>query len=217
LEPVRDWRGGIDLDPCTTPDNPTEAREFYAPPQDGAVMPWTLGSVFVNPPYGKARERWVRRCVQAAQNGSTVVLLIPAHTDTSIFHLALETATWVVFIKGRVKFGVLRPNRRQAAASHPSALIGWGDEVSPMLSALGTPMEYVRQVNRDAALRSPDTVTAEPVLDHAPGCDVFRIAESWEPYGEPRHCDCGFSLWDAKRRGVYNWTPPDTETAGEAG
>ncbi len=159
LEPVREWLGGIDLDPCTTSDNPTGAREFYAPPQDGAVMPWTLGSVFVNPPYGKARERWVRRCVQAAQNGSTVVLLIPAHTDTSIFHLALETATWVVFIKGRVKFGVLRPNRRQAAASHPSALIGWGDEVSPMLAALGTPMEYVRQVNRDAALRSPDTET----------------------------------------------------------
>lgn len=34
-------------------------------------------------------------------------------------------ATSFVFIRGRVKFGVLRPNRRQVAASHPSALIGW--------------------------------------------------------------------------------------------
>jgi hypothetical protein len=40
--------------------------------------------------------------------------------------------------------------------------------------------------------------------DHATGCDVFRIG------GEPRHCDCGFALWDAKRRGVYNWTPPES-------
>ena len=38
--------------------------------------------------------------------------------------------------RGRVhpgpgKFGVLRPNRRQAAASHPSALIGWNTALGP--------------------------------------------------------------------------------------
>lgn len=53
------------------------------------------------------------------------MLLIPAATDTRIFQTALESASEAVFIKGRVKFGVLRPNRRQQAASHPSALIGW--------------------------------------------------------------------------------------------
>ncbi|AXQ64156.1 hypothetical protein I5H56_gp099 [Mycobacterium phage KristaRAM] len=30
-----------------------------------------------------------------------------------------------LFIKGRVKFGVLRNNGRQEAASHPSVLFGW--------------------------------------------------------------------------------------------
>ena len=63
---------------------------------------------------------------------------------------------------------------------------------------------------RQAAALAAIPLPSEPEsLDHAPGCDVFRIAESWEPYGEPRHCDCGFALWDAKRRGVYNWTPPE--------
>jgi hypothetical protein len=126
LDPVRAALGGvIGLDPCTAPDNPVGATRFYAPPADGAALPWDAATIFVNPPYSKARERWVRRCIQAGAAGRQVVLLIPAATDTRIFQEALSTATAVVFIRGRVKFGVLRPNRRQAAASHPSALIGW--------------------------------------------------------------------------------------------
>jgi hypothetical protein len=126
LDPVRVALGGrIELDPCTEPDNPTGAARFYSLPVDGVTQPWYAESIFVNPPYGKAREPWVRRCIQAGALGQSVVLLIPAHTDTRIFQEALRTAMEVVFIKGRVKFGILRPNRRQVAASHPSALIGW--------------------------------------------------------------------------------------------
>lgn len=138
LEPVRALLGGIDLDPCTQPDNPTAATRFYAPPQDGATLPWDAERIFVNPPYGKARERWVRRCVEAGQAGRRVVLLIPAHTDTRTFQLAASTATSVLFVRGRVKFGVLRDNRRQAAASHPSALIGWNADLT-LLRDLGLP------------------------------------------------------------------------------
>lgn len=63
-------------------------------------------------------------------------------------------------------------------------------------------------IEKRAALAARLADTARPT-DHAPGCDVFRIAD--DAYGEPRHCDCGFALWDAKRRGVYNWTPPAAE------
>jgi hypothetical protein len=126
LGSVRESLGGtIGLDPCTTPDNPVDAMQFYAPPQDGLVLPWLHATAFVNPPYGKAREAWVRKCIAYGIDGMKIILLIPAHTDTRIFQAALRSATAVVFIKGRVKFGVLRPNRRQVAASHPSALIGW--------------------------------------------------------------------------------------------
>ena len=34
----------------------------------------------------------------------------------------------------RVKFGVLRSNRRQEAASHPSALLGWNTDLAPCVS-----------------------------------------------------------------------------------
>jgi len=126
LDPVRaDLGGVIGLDPCTFSDNPVKAERYYCQPADGADEPWDAETIFVSPPYGKVRERWVRRCIEAGFAGSAVILLMPAATDTRIFQDALETATQAVFVRGRVKFGVLRDNRRQAAASHPSALIGW--------------------------------------------------------------------------------------------
>ena len=126
LGPVRaDLGGVIELDPCTTADNPVDALRFFSPPDDGAAAVWDAKTIFVNPPYSRARECWVRRCIEAGARGSLVILLMPAATDTRIFQEALATASDLVFIQGRVKFGVLRPNRRQAAASHPSALIAW--------------------------------------------------------------------------------------------
>lgn len=137
LDPVRvDLGGVIGLDPCTTDDNPVGARVFFTQADDGLARSWPRTSAFVNPPYGKARESWVDRCIKIALSGVPVVLLIPAATDTRIFQKAASTATAVVFIKGRVKFGVLRPNRRQVAASRPSALIGWNTDLAAC-SSLG--------------------------------------------------------------------------------
>lgn len=88
LEPCRVLLGGFDLDPCTEPDNPTQARRYCCPPRDGCAdsYPWwgssTSWSVWCNPPYGEARGRWTRRCVDAGAEGSRVLLLIPAHTET---------------------------------------------------------------------------------------------------------------------------------------
>lgn len=132
LDPVRAALGGvIGLDPCTTPDNPVRAERFYCPPDDGCELPWDAPSVFVNPPYGRARVPWVRRCISAAMAGSAVVLLIPAHTDTRVFQQAIGEASEVVFVKGRLKFGTPRSNGRQYAASHPSALIAWNAGLGP--------------------------------------------------------------------------------------
>lgn len=131
LEPVRQLMCGIGLDPCTEPDNPTEADQFYCLPADGCEMPWEAKTVFCNPPYGEARNRWVRRCIAEGQKRK-VVLLIPSHTDTRIFQEALVSCTSVLFLRGRLKFGVLRMNGRQEAASHGSALLGFGIDLSPL-------------------------------------------------------------------------------------
>ena len=131
LEPVRAALGGrIALDPCTEPENPTGADRIYTVNDDGLTQPWNAPSVYVNPPYGEARGEWVDRAIAAAAAGSRVILLIPAHTDTRVFQRCLTTADSAVFIKGRVKFGVLRDNGRQEAASHPSALLGWNTDLA---------------------------------------------------------------------------------------
>lgn len=130
LDPVRDSLGGIELDPCTEPDNPIGAERFYTSEDDGLKCPWDADTIWCNPPYGKAREPWVRKCISSGELGSRVALLIPSHTDTRIFQEAMHSADTVVFVKGRVKFGVPRANGRQMAASHPSAILGWNTALS---------------------------------------------------------------------------------------
>ncbi|WP_425842251.1 DNA N-6-adenine-methyltransferase [Microbacterium sp. PA5] len=132
LEPVRAALGGtITLDPCTEPDNPTGATRFYTAEDDGLAQPWGWAdSIYVNPPYGEARDAWVKYAASLGASGTRVIVLMPAHTDTRVFQEALSAATSMVLIKGRVKFGVLRENRRQEAASHPSALIGWNVDLA---------------------------------------------------------------------------------------
>lgn len=138
LEPVRSLLGGIGLDPCTEPDNPTRAEQFYHLPDDGCALPWDASSVFCNPPYGLARDRWVDRCIEEGKSRK-VLLLIPSHTETRTFQKALRCCDGVLFINARLRFGVLRENRRQEAASHGSALFAFGVDVSP-LANLGVPM-----------------------------------------------------------------------------
>jgi hypothetical protein len=131
LEPIRELLGGIGLDPCTEADNPTQASVFYCPPADGCELAWDATTVFCNPPYGEVKDRWVDRCIVEGRRRS-VVLLIPAHPETRIFQRALRVCSSVVFVKARLRFGVLRENRRQEAASHGSAIFGFGIDVSPL-------------------------------------------------------------------------------------
>lgn len=139
LEPIRKLLGGIGLDPCTEPDNPTGAARFYCLPQDGCSLPWDAPTVFCNPPYGEVRKRWVERCI-AEGRLRQVVLLIPAKTETLISQRALENCATAVFVRGRLKFGLRRENGIEAEASHGSTVFGFGVDLSP-LSHLGCVMQ----------------------------------------------------------------------------
>jgi hypothetical protein len=135
LEPIRELLGGIDLDPCTEPNNPTQARLFYSPPSDGCKLPWDARNVFCNPPYGEARNKWVERCINSGEARPTI-LLIPSHTETQTVQRALRTCSSVCFVQARLRFGAVRQNGRQEAASHGSVLFGFGIDLEP-LSHLG--------------------------------------------------------------------------------
>jgi phage N-6-adenine-methyltransferase len=117
--------GPIELDPCTSADNPTGALAHFTPAEDGLAKPWTSdGLVYVNPPYGRAMRLWMRKLRDEHQSGRVdeAILLIPARTDTAAWaqYVALD-AIAVAFWHGRIRF-----RRAPAGAPFPSAFVYYG-------------------------------------------------------------------------------------------
>lgn len=91
------------LDVCATPEN-AKCEKFYTEKDDGLSKPWA-GVVWCNPPYGMGIGHWVRRGFLSSLAGSTVVMLLPARTDTKWFHDYIYGKAEIRFIRGRLKFG----------------------------------------------------------------------------------------------------------------
>ena len=93
------------LDAAATKEN-AKCRMFYILENDGLKNPWNVGggAVFCNPPYGREIGKWVRKAYEEAQNGQTVVLLIPARTDTAYFHDYIYGKSEIRFVRGRLHF-----------------------------------------------------------------------------------------------------------------
>ena len=98
-----DQEFGFDLDVCATPDNAKTPR-FYTPDQDALTLPWD-GVVWCNPPYGRQIGKWVERACMFSYLGSTVVMLLPARTDTKWFHDYIYGFAEIRFLRGRLRFG----------------------------------------------------------------------------------------------------------------
>ena len=93
------------LDPCANEEN-HKCNLFYTKEQDGLTKDWGGHVVFCNPPYGKEIADWVRYSYEQSQKpNTTVVMLIPARTDTRYFHDYIYGKAEIRFIKGRLKFG----------------------------------------------------------------------------------------------------------------
>ena len=94
----------FDLDVCALPEN-AKCSRYYSPEQNGLSQPWE-GVCWCNPPYGRGIGKWVQKGFLASvSGGATVVMLLPARTDTKWFHEYIYGKAEVRFIKGRLKFG----------------------------------------------------------------------------------------------------------------
>lgn len=91
---------GFKTDVCALPEN-AKCESFYTPEQDGLSQEWT-GVCWCNPPYGRQVGKWVKK---ATESKATVVMLLPARTDTKWFHDYILPNAEIRFIKGRLKFG----------------------------------------------------------------------------------------------------------------
>lgn len=107
------------LDPCATPQNAKCAR-YFTKEIDGLAQSWRGETVFCNPPYGRDLAKWVAKAHAEviAGGGTTVVMLIPARTDTAYFHDYIYKKHAVRFIRGRLHF-----NESKSAAPFPSMVV----------------------------------------------------------------------------------------------
>lgn len=96
---------GFTLDPCADEYN-HKCNKYYTEEDDGLLQDWEGEVVFCNPPYGKAIKDWVRKAyIEGCKPNTTVVMLIPARTDTIYFHKYIYHKAEIRFLKGRLKFG----------------------------------------------------------------------------------------------------------------
>jgi hypothetical protein len=127
----------FDLDPCAPPGGLPwiPAKRFYSHQDDGLARAWR-GRVWLNPPYGKGIDRWMRK-LAAHGNG---IALVHARTGAVWWREALSHASAVCFIAGGVRFMTDTQGTRPPGSSPlPLVLMAYGLEcaLAVMQSELG--------------------------------------------------------------------------------
>ena len=93
------------LYPCSTHEN-AKCYKHFTEEENGLLQNQGNEVVFCNPPYGRQIKYWVKKAYEESQkDNTTVVMLIPAHTDAIYFHEYIYHKAEIRFIKGRLKFG----------------------------------------------------------------------------------------------------------------
>ncbi len=135
---IREFFGGaIALDPCSNCYSIVNAEMEYALPDvDGLRASWNYPTVFINPPYGRDRERgtsildWLKMAAYAnREHSSEVLALVPVAPNTKHWKLhVFGAAAAIAFLYDtRLKFLV---NGRTGGKGAPMAcaIVYWGED-----------------------------------------------------------------------------------------
>lgn len=106
------------LDPCCSPLTAKVKSKFYTEADDGLSKDWSKDVVFMNPPYGKALPKWVRKAYEESRKGATVVCLIPARLDPKYWHDYCLPHGLIAVPEGRIYFEI---NGKRMKGSPPFA------------------------------------------------------------------------------------------------
>lgn len=93
------------LDPCASKEN-HKCDKYFTKEENGLLQDWGGQRVYCNPPYGRSVGDWVEKAAkESRKENTTVVMLLPARTDTKWFHKYIYGRATIRFIRGRLKFG----------------------------------------------------------------------------------------------------------------
>ena len=121
--PIVEALGQFDLDPCGAPGHDLALKTYLLENGDDGLRDDWFGRVWLNPPYGKQAEPFLRRMVEHGRGTA----LIFARTETkSFFQNVWESADAVLFLRGRISFLDARGVAAKANAGAPSCLVAYG-------------------------------------------------------------------------------------------
>jgi len=107
------------LDACADTTN-YKVKNYFTAKDNGLAQSWQNNVVWCNPPYGKTISDWVKKASDECSAKCTIVMLLPARTDTRWFHDYIygNENCRIQFIKGRLKF-----SNSKSSAPFPSMLV----------------------------------------------------------------------------------------------
>lgn len=109
----------FNLDAAASPEN-AKCPSFYSEPDDALLKAWGgiyASTVWCNPPYSNPAP-WIEKALSevAKGNAQTVVMLLPSDTSTRWFLRGAESATSLLFLVPRIKFGGVSSSPRFGSA-----------------------------------------------------------------------------------------------------
>lgn len=105
------------LDVAANADN-AKCDRYFTAEQDGLAQDWADHICWMNPTYGRGViDRWIDKAIRSAARGATVVALVPDRPGSPWYCAALEHASEVRHIIGRVRF-----QGAESDAPFPSAI-----------------------------------------------------------------------------------------------
>ena len=96
------------VDACANDKN-AKLERYWSPETDGLAQSWEGERVWMNPPYQNKSPKqidWVRKAyTEVKDNGCQLAAcLLPARTDTKLFHNYVMKSTAIYFVCGRLRF-----------------------------------------------------------------------------------------------------------------
>ena len=116
------------VDAAASLDN-TMLPRFWDRRRNGLRQDWTHERIWCNPPYGKEQKPFIAKAAECKAEVS--VLLIPARTDTAVWHEWIFPLAEIRFLRGRITF-----QGAQDTAPFPSALVIFRKEVVPITRSM---------------------------------------------------------------------------------
>lgn len=132
----------FDLDPSSPHDmqSMVPAKRKLTIFDDGLKKPWD-GRVWLNPPYGREIGLWMNRMI-SHNNG---IALVFSRTDAAWCQNAMQKATAILFLSGRIEFiPGLENQHKKSRCGAGTVMFAFGDTNADALRRLGDKGYFVR-------------------------------------------------------------------------